>query len=135
MKILKMLISISFGMVVAACGGGGDGGGVIVTPANFSGTWTGIGGGTTFQYSVVQTGSNFTMTRTSPALAGVTYTGAVSGNSALVTTYINNTQAGTSTLVLNNDTTATMTVNTCTPPQGYTCAAPGSTLTVTRIAG
>lgn len=132
MRFLKMLIVISFGMLVAACGGGGGGGGATVTPADFSGTWTASEGGTTLLYSVVQTGSSFTMTRTSPALVGVTYTGAVSGNSALVTTYINNIQAATSTLTLVNDTTATMTVNTCTPPQGYTCAAPGSKVTVTR---
>lgn len=134
MKTWKVLFAVGFGLIVAACGGGGGGGGgdSAVTPANFSGTWNGSYGGTAFVYVVTQTGSNLNMTRTSPALAGVAYTGVVTGNSALVTTYINSVSAGTSTLTLTNDTTATMTVNTCTPPQGYSCAAPGTTITLTR---
>lgn len=131
MKNWKLLFAVGCGLIVAACGGGG-GGDSAVTPANFSGTWNGSSSGTAFVFSIVQTGSNFNMTRTSPALAGVAYTGVVAGNSASVTTYINSVSAGTSTLTLSNDTTAIMTVNTCTPPQGYSCAAPGTTLTLTR---
>lgn len=100
--------------------------------SNFSGTWTGNSNGTAFAFSIGQTGSNFSMTRTAPALSGVTYTGAVTGSSASVNTYINGALAGISTLTLTNNTTATMTVNTCTPPQGYSCAAPGTEISLTR---
>jgi hypothetical protein len=135
MKKWKVLLAIGLGVIVVACGGGGGGAtGGSGTPADFSGTWSGTYNGTAAVYSIVQTGSNFNMTRTSPSSAGITYTGAVNGNSALVTTYINGTSAATSTLALTNDTTATMIVNTCTPPQGSSCAAPGSSITLTRAA-
>jgi len=131
MKKWKVLFAIGCGLIVAGSGGGGS----AVTPADFSGTWNGSYGGTAFAYSIAQTGSNFNMTRTSPALAGVAYTGVVTGNSAFVTTYINSISSGTSTLALVNNTTATMTVNTCTPPSGYSCAAPGTALNLTRVTG
>lgn len=130
MKAMKVIFVICCGLIVAACGGGGDGS--TSTPADFSGKWSGSLLGTAFVYSIVQTGSNFNMTRITPPLAELTFTGAVSGNSASVTTYINNVQSGTSTMTLTNANTASMTVNTCTPPAGYTCAAPGTTLIVTR---
>lgn len=135
MRTLKIIFAIGCGLFVAACGGGGSTGatGGSGTPADFSGTWNGNSSGTAFVFSIVQTGSNFNMTRTTPPLAGTAYTGTVSGTSALVTTYINNVQAATSTLTLTNDTTASMTVNTCTPPTGYSCAAPGTTIVLTRL--
>lgn len=132
MKKWKVLFAIGCGLIVAACGGGGGGDSDTVTPANFAGNWSGSSNGTTFKYAIAQTGSSLNMTRTEPVLAGVTYTGTVDGNSASVNTFINGALAGTSTVVLVNDSTATMTVNTCTPPPGYSCAAPGSTVTVTR---
>lgn len=135
MKIWKVLFTVGCGLLVAACGGGGGGGSsdtAYVTPADFSGNWSGNSNGTSLKYTITQTGSDFNMTRTEPVLAGITYTGSVNGNSALVKTYINNALMATSTLTLSNDTTASMTVDTCTPPQGYSCAPPGSTLTVTR---
>lgn len=133
MKNWKVLFAIGCGLLVSACGGGGSSDTANVTPVDFSGNWSGNSNGTSLKYSIAQTGSNFNMTRTEPALAGVTYTGSVNGNSALVKTYINSALAGTSTLTLSNDTTASMTVDTCTPPQGYSCAAPGSTLVLTRL--
>jgi alpha-tubulin suppressor-like RCC1 family protein len=135
MKSWKVLFAIGCGLVVAACGGGGGGssaGNTSLTTADFSGTWSGNSGGTAFVFSIVQTGSNFTMTRVTPALAGLTYTGIVTGSSAAVTTYANNAQLATATLTITADTTAIMTVNTCTPPQGYSCGAPGTSITLAR---
>lgn len=129
-RIIAIALLTAF---VAACGGGGGGSASSpVAPADFSGTWSGSSSGTAFVFSIVQTGSSFNMTRTTPVLAGLTYTGAVTGNSAAVTTYINNAQLATSTLTLLNNTTATMTVVTCTPPQGYTCGPPGLAITLTK---
>lgn len=132
MKKWKVLFAIGCGLLVAGCGGGDSSDTVDVTSANFAGNWSGSSNGTSLKYSIVQTGLSLSMTRTEPVLAGVTYTGTVNGNSASVNTFINGAMAGTSTLTLVNESTATMTVNTCTPPPGYSCAAPGSTLTVTR---
>lgn len=129
-RIIAIALLTAF---LAACGGGGGGSASSpVAPADFSGTWSGSSSGTAFAFSIVQTGSSFNMTRTTPVSAGLTYTGAVTGNSAAVTTYINNAQLATSTLTLLNNTTATMTVVTCTPTQGYTCAAPGFAITLTK---
>lgn len=130
MKAIKIIFALCCGLVVAACGGGGDSS--TSTPANFSGNWSTNLAGTAFVFSIAQTGSNFNMTRITPPLAGLTYTGAVTGNSALVTAYINNVALGTNTLTLTNTNTASMTVNSCTPPAGYSCAAPGTTLILTR---
>lgn len=130
MKAMKVIFAICCGLIITACGGGGDGS--TSTPADFSGKWSTNLGGAAFVYSIVQTGSNFNMTRITPPLAELTFTGAVSGNSALVTAYINNVSSGTNTLTLTNANTASMTVNTCTPPTGYTCAAPGTTLIMVR---
>ena len=130
MKAMKVIFALCCGLVIAACGGGGDGSNS--TPADFSGKWSTNLAGTALVFSIAQTGSNFNMTRITPPLAELTYTGTVTGNSALVTTYINNVQSGTSTMTLTNANTASMTVNTCNPPAGYSCAAPGTTLIVTR---
>lgn len=131
MKAMKILFALCCGLVIAGCGGGG-GDSSTSTPANFSGNWSTNIGGTAFVYSIVQSGSNFNMTRITPPLAGLTYTGSVNGNSALITSYINNVPLGTNTFTLTNANTASMTVNTCTPPAGYSCAAPGTTLIMTR---
>ena len=72
------------------------------------------------------------MTRTSPVLVGLSYTGAVTGSSAAVAVYINGAALATATLALTNATTATLTTVTCTPPTGYSCGAPGSVLTLTK---
>ena len=118
---------------LVACGGGGSTSNPVA-PADFSGIWNGSSGGTAFVFSVVQTGSSINMTRTTPVSAGLTYTGAVNGNSAAVTTYINGVQLATSTITLSNSITATMTVVTCTPTQSYTCGTPGLEITLTRVA-
>ena len=129
MKAIKVIFAICCGLIIAACGGGD---GSSSTPADFSGKWSANIGGTAFVFSIVQSGQNFNMTRITPPLAGLTYTGAVNGNSASIITYINNAQLGTNTMTLTNANTASMTVNTCTPPAGYSCAAPGTTLILTR---
>jgi hypothetical protein len=130
MKAMKVMFALCCGLIIAACGGGG--GSSTTTPANFSGNWSTNLAGTAFVFSIAQTGSNFNMTRITPPLAGLTYTGAVTGNSALVTAYINNVALGTNTLTLTSTNTASMTVDSCSPPPGYSCAAPGTTLILTR---
>ena len=130
MKAMKVIFALCCGLVIAACGGGGDSS--TSTPANFSGNWSTNLAGTAFVYSISQSGSNFNMTRITPPLAELTFTGAVSGNSAAVTSYINNASFGTSTMTLTNANTASLTVNSCNPPAGYSCAAPGTTLILTR---
>lgn len=130
MKTMKVIFAIFCGLMITACGGGGDSS--VSAPADFSGKWSTNIGGTALVYSIVQSGSNFNMTRITPPLAGLAYTGSVNGNSALITAYINNVPLGTNTFTLTNANTANMTVNTCTPPAGYSCAAPGTTLIMTR---
>lgn len=131
MKAMKIIFALCGGLVIAACGGGG-GDSSTSTPANFSGNWSTNLAGTAFVYSISQSGSNFNMTRVTPPLAGLTFTGAVNGNSAAVISYINNASFGTSTMTLTNANTASLTVNSCNPPAGYSCAAPGTTLILTR---
>lgn len=130
MKAMKIILALCCGLIITACGGGGDGS--TSTPTDFSGKWSGSLLGTAFVFSIAQTGSNFNMTRITPPLAELTFTGAVSGNSAAVTSYINNASFGTSTMTLTNANTASLTVNSCNPPAGYSCAAPGTTLILTR---
>lgn len=130
MKAIKVLFAIFCSLTIYACGGGGDSS--SSTPANFAGNWSTNIGGTAYVYSIAQSGSNFNMTRITPPLAGLTFTGAVSGNSALIVGYINNLKLGTNTMTLTNANTASMRVDTCTPPAGYSCAAPGTTLILTR---
>jgi hypothetical protein len=131
MKAMKVIFAICFGLIISACGGGG-GDGSASTPADFNGKWSSNLAGTAFVFSIAQNGSNFNMTRITPPLAGLTFTGAVNGNSAAITTYINNVPSGSSTMTLTNANTASLTVNSCNPPAGYTCAAPGTTLILTR---
>jgi hypothetical protein len=131
MKNWKMLFAVVYGLIVAACGGGG--GDSAEEPADFSGTWNSSASG--IAYSVVQDGSNVTMTRTAPVSDGIIYKGVVNGSTANVTAYINGISAGTSTVALISSTTATFTVNSCNPPSGYSCAPPGSVITATRVPG
>jgi hypothetical protein len=132
MKAMKVIFAICCALIITACGGGGGGDELTATPANFNGKWSTNLAGTAFVFSIAQTGSNFNMTRITPPLAELKFTGVVSGNSASVTAYINNAPFGTSTLTLTNTNTASLTNNSCTPPPGYTCAPPGTVLILTR---
>jgi hypothetical protein len=131
MKAMRVIFAICFSLIISACGGGG-GESSTSTPADFNGKWSSNLAGTAFVFSIAQNGSNFNMTRITPPLAGLTFTGVVNGNSAAITTYINNVPSGSSTMTLTNANTASLTVNSCTPPAGYTCAAPGTTLILSR---
>lgn len=132
MKILKIVfVSVLF-LLTSACGGGGSDAISANTQSDFSGTWTGNLSGTAFVFSIVQTGSNFTMTRTSPASTGITYTGVVNGKSAQVITYFNGVQGATSTMALTNVNAASLTIDSCAPPPGASCGAPGTVLILTR---
>jgi hypothetical protein len=131
MKAMKVIFALCCGLVIAACGGGG-GDSSTSTPANFSGNWSTNLAGTAFVYSISQTGSNLNMTRITPPLAELRFGGTVTGNTATMTAYINNAPFGTSTLVLTNTNTASLTNNSCSPPPGYSCAAPGTVLILTR---
>lgn len=104
-----------------------------LAPADFSGIWSGSYNGTALSYVVTQTGSSYTMVRTTPLLAGLTYAGKINGNVAAVTGYINGAPAFTNRWTLLDSTTSSMVATGCTPPPGYGCGAPnGTAITLTR---
>lgn len=106
----------------------------VPTTAAFSGTWSGSYNGTTITYAVIQTGSNLTATRTSPQLAGLTYSGVVNGDAAAVTVYIYGTRLGTMTWTILSGTTIRAVVTNCFPVPGYACGATnGAVMNLTRL--
>lgn len=141
MKKILSTIALIASAFVSGCGGGGSGGGntpapapvPTLAPADFSGIWSGSYNGTALSYAVTQTGSSYTMVRTTPLLAGLTYAGTINGNVAAVTGYINGSPAFTNSWTLLNSTTSSMVATGCTPPPGYGCGAPnGTAITLTR---
>ena len=132
MKIWTNIFVSGLILLTSACGGGGSDNTSASAPSNFAGTWTGSSSGTAFMFSIVQSGASFTMTRTTPSSTGITYTGSVDGASAKVITYFNAVQGATSTMTLTNANTANLTIDTCTPPPGASCGAPGLTIVLTR---
>ncbi|WP_426147299.1 hypothetical protein [Polaromonas sp. DSR2-3-2] len=135
MKIYRFVIGITFSALLGACGGG-DGGAANNSPAvsaDFAGTWSGMSGTTPITFQIGQTGNVLSITRTVPAVAGITYTGTVNGDSALVTTFANGISAATSTFTKTSNTSIGAVVNSCTPPTGFFCAAPGTTLVLTKV--
>ena len=141
MKIYRLITGITFAALLGACGGGGGGGGgggdvtnnSPAVSADFAGTWSGISGTTPITFQIGQSGNVLSITRTAPAAAGITYTGTVNGDSALVTTLANGISAATSTFTKTSSTSIGAVVNSCTPPTGFSCAAPGTTFVLTKV--
>ena len=129
-SIFALLLLIS--VMLTGCGSGSGGASAAATPSDFSGTWSGNTNGIVLVYTITQTGSSLTMTRTTPPTSGVTYTGVITGNSAAVTISFNNVPQATATLNLSNSTTMTETVNTCTATTGFICPALGSVFQLTK---
>lgn len=92
-----------------------------------------MSGTTPITFEIGQSGNVLSITRTAPASAGITYTGTVNGDSALVTTLANGISAGTSTFTKTSSTSIGAVVNSCTPPTGFSCAARGTTLVLTKV--
>lgn len=139
--MVGVFVAMVFGLV--GCGGGGDSGGGSSTaapeaaaPADFTGNWSGTYSGTTLSYIITQTGNNISMTRISPpptsTAAGITYSGTISGNTAVVNTYGNGTYMATATWTKLTSTTMTAVIDSCNPIQGFTCGAPGTVFTVNK---
>ena len=137
MKIYRLITGITFATLLSACGGG-DGGSVATTTtasADFAGTWSGTSGTAPITFQIGQSGNTLSISRTAPVDAAISYTGTVNGNSAVVTTFANGITAATATFTKTNSTRIDAVVNSCSPPAGFTCAAPGTTLVLTKIAG
>lgn len=144
MILMFMGLLLSSALVISGCGGGGGGSTATTTPtdsgstvpADFTGTWTGTYQGTALSYNITQSGDNISMVRTLPSplstSQGITYSGKISGNSAVVNTYFNGTYAASATWTKTNNTTITVVIDSCTPPQGFSCGAPGTSITVTK---
>lgn len=134
-KYIVIVLVLFTSAFLTGCGGGSGGGSTAAAtvPADFSGVWSGTVGGTALTYLVTQTGNDLVLTRTSPVLVGLTYTGLVNGNSAVVTFYGNGVSMGTLTWTLVNSTTGTMVANSCVAVSGFACGVPnGTALTLTR---
>jgi hypothetical protein len=124
-------------LALSACGGGGGGGGggASSTPADFSGIWIGDYNGTALEYSVTQAGSNFTIEKRSlPINSGITYTGVISGNSAVISNYNGPYLWSTYNWTLLNSSTTNMLVTSCYPFIDHYCETPGTTITLSRPA-
>lgn len=137
MKIYRLITGITFATLLSACGGG-DGGSVATTTtasADFAGTWSGTSGTAPITFQIGQSGNTLSISRTAPVDAAISYTGTVNGNSAVVTTFANGITAATATFTKTNSTRIDAVVNSCSPPAGFTCAAPGTTLVLTKITG
>lgn len=124
-------------LLLAGCGGGGGGGGTSgstgsSTPADFSGIWSATFNQTYFSWSATQTESNLTIERITPYIPGLAYSAVINGNTALVNTYQDNFHTGSSTWTLINDTTVRLTVTSCNPLPGYSCAPVGTVSTLHR---
>ncbi|MEO5661564.1 MAG: hypothetical protein ABIQ90_17475, partial [Polaromonas sp.] len=137
MKIYRLIIGITFTALLGACGGGGGGdvsSNSTAVSADFAGTWYGMSGTTPITFQIGQSGNVLSITRTVPAAdAAFTYAGAVSGDSAVVTTLANGISIATSTWTKISTTGISAVVNSCNPPPGVTCAAPGTTLALTKV--
>lgn len=136
MKIYRLIIGITFAALLGACGGGGGSdvsSNSTAVSADFAGTWSGMSGTTPITFQIGQSGNVLSITRTAPADAALTYAGTVSGDSAVVTTLANGISMATSTWTKISNTGISVVVNSCNPPPGITCAAPGTTLALTKV--
>lgn len=103
-------------------------------PAAFSGNWSGSYNGTSITYAVTQTGNSLAATRTSPPLAGLTYSGVINGDTADITSYIYGTRNATMTWTILSSTTIRAVVTGCFPVPGYVCGASnGAVMNLTRF--
>ncbi len=135
LKYSVFMLVLFISLLLTGCGGGGGSttaSAAATTPVDLSGTWSGTVSGNVVTYVVTQNGNSLTLTRT-PAVTGVTYTGIVNGNSAIVTEYGNNVTMSTATWSYINSTTSNLVLNSCVAVPGFTCGAPnGTTIIFTK---
>ena len=127
---------------LSGCGGGGGGDEnenndelhTGVEAADFTGKWAGTYDGVTLSYTISQSGNTISMVRLTPlpisTSQGITYSGTISGNRSVVNTYVNSTYVAAATWTKIDDITMTARIDDCRPPQGFSCGAVGSVLTV-----
>lgn len=103
--------------------------------ADYSGTWTGNYQGFAMVYVITQSGNNLTLkSNPTPLTATQTYTGVLSGNTAIVTT--NDYAAASSTLTVIDGKTVRVVQNSCvaSPANLIYCLVPnGTPVTFTRL--
>jgi hypothetical protein len=130
--MMGLLLAVALGMT--GCGGGAPS--IPAAPASdFTGTWAGTYNGTAFRYIVSQSGNDLNITRTTPAAAGLTYSGSGSGDTAVINTYGNGTYAGYTTWSKTSSTTMSVYLNSCVTIPGFACgAANGITLNLDALA-
>lgn len=124
MKIFNALFMVLF---LIGCGGGGsEGSDIDIFVDNFQGNWTTQDN--TLKISINKAGGQFNVVRIAPSTPGLSYLASLDGNILHVTTIINQVVSGTANFSLISTNTAKVLVTSCTPPAGYTCAAPGTEL-------
>jgi hypothetical protein len=119
-------------VMLVACGGGGGGGTnsspptATVAPSNFAGTWVGSVSGSSISITMSQSGNQLTSTAVT-GLSGAKFDGTVSGNTAVVTQYVNNVKFAVFNFTLVDATHVQATETECTPPAGAVCSPPVGT--------
>ncbi len=98
---------------------------------DFTGTFTGAYMSTPFEYIITQSSDNINIIRTTPLATGITYSGTVSENKAIVETLVYGYYGGYSTWTKINDSIIELYLNECKTTPYSTCgAADGFTMTL-----
>jgi hypothetical protein len=114
---------------LSSCGGGG-GGGVSISTDNFQGTWATQDA--SFKIAITKNGDQFDILRIIPITSGLTYAAYLSNQNLIVNTIINSAAAGATELTLISNNSIRGLVTSCSPPAGYSCAAPGTEIYLYR---
>jgi len=98
---------------------------------DFTGTFTGVYMSIPFEYIITQSSDNINIIRTTPLATGITYSGTVSENKAIVETLVYGYYGGYSTWTKINDSIIELYLNECKTTPYTTCgAADGVTITL-----
>ena len=132
-RYLKNLFMAATVAALVGCGGGGSSNS-STDVTDFSGTWSGTYNGQEFRFVFTQSGSNLAATRTIPAqIVGSSYSGVISANVALLTTYQGGVSAGATSWTKVDSTNLSSVVTSCTPPPGFTCGAVGTVVAFKKL--